>query len=426
MDFSESPTTREMREHLSAFFEAQVLPRHREWHEAVVDHRQPAPFMASLRAAARAQGLWNLALPQLGEDEPGTRLSNLEFSGLCEIMGRLPWGSEAFNCQAPDVPNMALLQQVANAEQKQRWLRPLLEGQAKSAFALTEPDQASSDATNIDTRIVRRGDQYVINGRKWFITGAAHPDCKFVIVVGRSNPDAERTRQHSTLVVPMDTPGLRVLRAQRFMGWEDHVAPVGELEFVDVTVPAENLLGAEGSGFSGAQTRLGPARVHHCMRQIGLAEVLMSLMIARAKERKTFGRAIIDYDTVQRSIAQSRVEIEMARIMVQRTAWLIDKQGHRGSWRDVSICKIAVPDMLQKVVDRATQIFGAMGGSDQVPIHHAYAYARGLRIGDGPDEVHLRQIFRTEQGPDWTIAQSPYVVPFAPSRMPAAALSSVA
>ena len=411
MDFSESHRARELRERLAAFFEAQVLPRHREWHESVVVNRQPAPFMPALRAAARQQGLWNLALPELADDEPGTRLSNLEFSGLCEIMGRVPWGSEPFNCQAPDVPNMIMLQHVANAEQKQRWLRPLLEGQAKTAFALTEPDTASSDATNIDTRIVRRGDQYVVNGRKWYITGAAHPDCKFLIVVGRSNPDGQRTAQHSTLIVPMDTPGVRLVRPLRFMGWEDHVAPIGELEFVDVAVPVENRLGEEGAGFGGAQTRLGPARIHHCMRQIGLAEVLVSLMMARAKERRTFGRAVIDYDTVQRSIAQSRVDIEMARVMVQRTAWLIDQQGHRGSWRDVSICKVAVPQMLQQIADRATQIFGAMGGSDQLPIHYAYVYARGLRIGDGPDEVHLRQIFRTEEGPAWTITDSPYVVP---------------
>lgn len=411
MDFSESPKARDIRERLTAFFETQVLPKHREWHDAVVVKRQPAPFMQSLQAAAREQGLWNLALPNLGADEPGTHLSNVEFAPLCEIMGRLPWGSEVFNCQAPDVPNMALLQEVANPEQKRRWLWPLLEGQAKSAFALTEPDTASSDATNVNTRIERRGDKYVINGRKWFITGAAHPDCKFVIVVGRSNPDGERTHQHSSVIVPMDTPGLRVVRSQRFMGWEDAAAPIGELEFINVEVPVENRLGDEGAGFGGSQTRLGPARIHHCMRQIGLAEVLVSLMIARAKERRTFGRTVIDYDTVQRSIAQSRVDIELVRVMVQRTAWLVDEKGHSGSWRDVSICKIAVPQMLQQVADRATQIFGAMGGSDQLPIHHAYAYARGLRIGDGPDEVHLRQIFRKEQGPAWTIADSPYVLP---------------
>lgn len=411
MDFAESPKARELRERLARFFDAEVLPRHREWHHAVVVKRQPAPFMPKLRAMAREQGLWNLALPDLATDEPGTRLSNLEFAGLCEIMGRLPWGSEVFNCQAPDVPNMILLQHSATPEQKRRWLQPLLEGRTKSAFALTEPDQASSDATNIDTRIVRRGDQYVISGRKWFVTGAAHPDCSFVIVVGRSNPEGERTHQHSTVIVPMDTPGLRLVRPLRFMGWEDPVAPIGELEFRDVTVPLENRLGDEGEGFSGSQARLGPARIHHCMRQIGLAEVLVALMIARAKERRTFGRSLIDYDTVQQTIAESRVDVELSRLMVQRTAWLIDQHGHRGSWRDVSICKIAVPRMLQRIADRATQVFGAMGGGDQVPIHQAYAYARGLRIGDGPDEVHLRQIFRTEQAPAWSIADSPYVLP---------------
>jgi acyl-CoA dehydrogenase len=409
MDFSESPRAREMREQLDAFFEAKVLPRHKEWHDAVVVNGQPAAFLPGLRQEAREQGLWNMALADLADDQPGTRLSNLDFAGLCETMGRLPWGSEAFNCQAPDVPNMILLQHIANEEQKARFLKPLLEGTAKSCFALTEPDTASSDATNIDTRIERRGDRYVINGRKWFITGAAHPDCKFAIVVGRSNPDAERTRQHSCVIVPMDTPGVRLVRPLRFMGWGDPVAPIGELEFVDVSVPVENRLGDEGAGFSGSQARLGPARIHHCMRQIGLSEVLVSLMIARAKERRTFGRAIIDYDTVQRSIAQSRVDIELCRVMVQRTAWLIDQHGHRGSWRDVSISKIAVPQMLQGIADRATQVFGAMGGSDQLPIHQAWAYARGLRIGDGPDEVHLRQIFRMEEGPAWTIAQSPYL-----------------
>ena len=413
MDFSESPKACELRERFAVFFEQQVLPRHREWHASVVVRREPAAFLPALRAAARAEGLWNLALPDLGSDEPGTRLSNLEFSGLCEIMGRLPWAPEVFNCQAPDVPNMILLQHLATPEQKRQWLRPMLEGAAKSAFALTEPERASSDATNVDTRIERCGDRYIINGRKWYITGAAHPDCSFVIVVGRSNPEAERTRQHSAVIVPMDSQGLRMLRPLRFMGWEDPVAPIGELEFRDVEVPAENLLGQEGAGFSGSQTRLGPARIHHCMRQIGLAEVLVALMIARARERRTFGRAVIDYDSVQQSIAESRVEIEQARLMVQRTAWLIDQQGHRGSWRDVSISKIAVPRMLQKIADRATQIFGAMGGSDQVPIHQAYAYARGLRIGDGPDEVHLRQIFRTEAGPAWSIADSPYVLPAA-------------
>ena len=413
MDFSETERAREMRERFAGFFDAQVLPLHRQWHEAVVVRREPAAFMPSLRAAAREAGWWNLALAGLAADEPGTRLSNLEFAPLCETMGRLPWGSEPFNCHAPDVPNMILLQECANAEQKQRFLRPLLEGGARSAFALTEPDQASSDATNVDTRIERRGDRYLINGRKWFITGAAHPDCSFVIVVGRSHPEAERTRQHSSVIVPMDTPGVRLVRPLRFMGWEDPVAPIGELEFVDVEVPVENRIGDEGAGFSGSQTRLGPARIHHCMRQIGLAETLVGLMIARAKERRTFGRSVIEYDSVQQAIAQSRVDIEMARLMVLRAAWLIDQHGHRGSWRDVSICKIAVPRMLQSVADRATQIFGAMGGSDQLPIHHAFAYSRGLRIGDGPDEVHLRQIFRTEPAPAWTIAQSPYVIPAA-------------
>ncbi len=386
-----------------SFFDAEILPRHRDWVEHVVRLREPAPFLPELQAKARAAGLWNLALP--------VRLGNLAFAPLAEIMGRLPWAPEVFNCQAPDVPNMIMLQHAATPAQKSQWLEPLLEGRMRSAFGMTEPDVASSDATNIATSLRRDGDAWVVDGRKWYITGAAHPACAFVIVVGVSRPGAARTGRHSCVIVPMSTPGLRVVRELRFMGWEDHVAPIAELAFENVRVPAENLLGEEGAGFAAAQVRLGPARLHHCMRAIGSAEVLVELMMARASERTAFGRPLIDYDATQQAIARSRIEIEQARLLVLRTAERLDRDGHQATWRDVSMAKVAVPEMAQRVADRALQIFGAMGGSDDAPIHHAFAMARLLRIADGPDEVHLRQIFRQEPPAGWSVAQSPYVAP---------------
>jgi len=409
MDFELSPRAREWRDRLQAFFDAEVLPRHREWVSHVVERGEPAPFMPALRAKARAAGLWNLGLPELADDEPGTRLSNLEYAPLAETMGRLFWASEAFNCQPPDVPNMIALQNCASPAQKARWLAPLLEGTTRTCFGMTEPAVASSDATNIATRIERRGDEYVVNGRKWFITGAAHPDCSQMMLMGVTDAGADRTRRHSMLMLDMGSPGVRVVRRLRWMGCEDHVAPVGEVELADVRVPVENLLGKEGEGFKAAQVRLGPARVHHCMRSIGMSEVMVELMMARARDRRAFGRAVIEYDTVQRWIAESRLEIEQARLLSYRCAWLLDRQGHHGAWRDVSLIKVAIPNMLQRIADRAMQVFGAMGGSDDTPIHQALAWARLLRIGDGPDEVHLRQIFRMEAVPAWTVETSPYI-----------------
>ena len=411
MDFELSPRARDWQQRLTQFINREVLPRHRAWVEHVMRRREPAPFMAELQKKARAAGLWNLALPELAADEPGTRLSNLDYAPLAEAMGRLFWASEVFNCQPPDVPNMIALQNCASPAQKQRWLRPLLEGTTRSAFAMTEPDVASSDATNIATRITRQGGDYVINGRKWFITGAAHRDCSFLIVLGVTDAEAERTRRQSCILVPMNTPGVRLVRDLRWMGCEDHVAPIGELELKDVRVSAENLIGREGDGFKVAQVRLGPARVHHCMRSIGLSELLIELMLARASERTAFGRAVVEYDTVQRWIAESRVELEQARLLAYRCAWRLDREGHHGAWRDVSLIKVAVPAMLQRIADRALQVFGAMGGSDDTPIHQALAWGRLLRIGDGPDEVHLRQIFRMEAKPAWSIAESPYLMP---------------
>ena len=409
MDFDLSATSEAWRGRLQSFFDREVLPRHRAWVEQTASSRQTPPFMADLRAKARAAGLWNLGLPELASDEPGTRLSNLEYAPLAEIMGRLFWAPEVFNCQAPDVPNMIALQNCATPAQKAQWLRPLLEAETRSAFGMTEPDVASSDATNIATRIVRDHDDYVINGRKWFITGAAHPRCSFLIVMGVTDSEADRTRRHSCIIVPMAAPGVRLVRSLRWMGCEDHVAPIGELTFDNVRVPRSNLLGAEGEGFKVAQIRLGPARIQHCMRSIGLCELLIELMMVRSAERSAFGRAVIQYDTVQRWIAESRVELEQARLLAYRCAWRLDQSGHHGAWRDVSLIKVAVPAMLQRIADRALQVFGAMGGSDDAPIHQALAWGRLLRIGDGPDEVHLRQIFRMEAMPPWSIADSPYL-----------------
>jgi acyl-CoA dehydrogenase len=371
MDFEPSARSEQWRRKLQAFFDSEVLPRHRAWLEHTA-RREAVPFMGELQQKARAEGLWNLGLPELADGEPGTRLSNLEYAPAAEIMGRLFWASEVFNCQAPDVPNMITLQNCATPEQKQRWLRPLLEANTRSAFGMTEPDVASSDATNIAATFRRDGDHYIINGRKWFITGAAHPRCSFLIVMGVTDANADRTSRHSCVIVPMETPGVRLVRSLRWMGCEDHTAPIGELTFDNVRIPRENLLGREGEGFKVAQTRLGP-------------------------------------------IAEARVELEQARLLAYRCAWRLDQSGHDGAsssiknWRDVSLIKVAVPSMLQKIADRAMQVFGAMGGSDDTPIHQALAWGRLLRIGDGPDEVHLRQIFRMEAVPAWSIADSPYL-----------------
>ena len=413
MDFNLSEIGRAWQARVQDFFNGHLLPRNREWHQHVVKQGGSAPFMRELQSKARSEGLWNLGLPELAQDEPGTRLSNLDYAGCCEILGRLAWAPEALNCQAPDVPNMITLQNCANPDQKRQWLAPLLEARTRSCFAMTEPDVASSDATNIATIIERQGGDYVISGRKWFSTGAAHPDCTQIMLMGVTGAAkgkvGERTRRHSVVMVPMNTPGVRLVREVRWMGCRDHVAPIGEIDFDQVRVPVENRLGEEGDGFKIAQIRLGPARVHHCMRQIGLAGLMIELMLARAAERKAFGRTIIEYDTLQRWIAESRVELEQAKLLTLKCAWLLDHQGHHGAWREVSLVKVAVPNMLQRVADRAIQVFGAMGGTDDAPIHYALSYARLMRIGDGPDEVHLRQIFRMETPPDWTIEASPYI-----------------
>lgn len=397
MDFAYSERTQSLINQVRQFMDSHIVPRIGEWQRSVADGVYPPPFIADLKALAQEEGLWNLFLPGLHNDEPGTRLTNLEYAPLAEIMGRVHWASEIFNCNAPDTGNMELLHLFATPEQNTRWLQPLLRGEIRSAFAMTEPDVASSDASNIQTLIRRDGDDYVINGRKWFITNASHPDCAFLIVMGKTDPDADRHRQQSMIIVPFDTPGVEMVRNIPVM---NHIAAEGHCELLlrNVRVPASNLLGTEGDGFMMAQARLGPGRVHHCMRAIGMAELALELMVDRAQERKTFGRYLHQHGSIGDGIARSRMEIEQARLLVLKTAWMIDQVGAREARREIALIKAVVPEMLGKVVDRAMQVFGAMGLTPDTPLADLWTGARALRIADGPDEVHLRSIARLELG----------------------------
>lgn len=395
MDFSYSEKTQALRKQLTDFMEQHIVPRIGAWQQEVAAGVYPVSFMEDLKALARAEGLWNLFLPSLQEGEPGQGLSNLEYAPLAEIMGRVSWASEVFNCNAPDTGNMELLHMFATPEQREQWLNPLLEGQIRSAFAMTEPDVGSSDASNIQTLIRREGDEYVINGRKWFITNAAHPKCTFMIVMGKTDPEGDAKRQQSMVIVPMDTPGVTVERNIAVM---NHIAPEGHCEIVlrNVRVPAANLLAKEGDGFMMAQARLGPGRVHHCMRSIGMAELALELMVERAQERKTFGRYLHQHGSVAEWIARSRMEIEQARLLVLKTAWMIDEVGARAARKEISMIKAVVPKMHLNVVDRAIQVFGAMGLTPDSPLADLWIGGRCLRFADGPDEVHLRSIARME------------------------------
>ncbi|GAB4351216.1 MAG: acyl-CoA dehydrogenase family protein [Gammaproteobacteria bacterium] len=395
MDFAYTPKVEALRRQVRDFMDDHIVPRIGEWHREVKRGNFPPPFMEDLKALARSEGLWNLFLPALGDDEPGTRLSNLEYAPLAEIMGRVMWAPEVFNCNAPDTGNMELLHLFASEAQRERWLVPLLEGRIRSAFAMTEPDVASSDATNIQTLIRRDGDHYVINGRKWFITNAAHPHCRLLIVMGKTDPDAEPYRQQSMILVPIDTEGVTVVRNITVM---NHHAPEGhcEITFRDVRVPRENLLGREGDGFMMAQARLGPGRIHHCMRSIGQAELAQELMIDRVQERKTFGRYLNQHGVVAEWIARNRLEIDQARLLVLRCAWMIDQVGAKAARKEIAMIKALVPAMQTRVIDRAMQAFGAMGISPDTPLADLWTWGRALRYADGPDEVHLRSIARME------------------------------
>ena len=395
MNFAYSPRVESLRQQLRAFMDEYVVPRIGAWQEEVAAGQYPVSFMDDLKALARSEGLWNLFLPSLGMDEPGMGLSNLEYAPLAEIMGRVHWASEVFNCNAPDTGNMELLHMFATADQRERWLQPLLEGEIRSAFAMTEPDVPSSDATNIQTLIRREGGSYVINGRKWFITNASHPNCKLLIVIGKTDPDADTHHQQSMILVPFDTPGVERVRNIPVM---NHLAPEGHSELLlrNVRVPAGNLLGKEGDGFMMAQARLGPGRIHHCMRSIGMAELALELMVERCQERKAFGKYLQQYSNIGDWIAESRIEIEQARLLVLKTAWMIDKVGAKAARKEVAMIKALVPRMLTNVADRAMQAYGAMGLTPDTPLADMWTAGRALRFADGPDQVHLRSIARME------------------------------
>jgi len=397
MQFQFSEDNLQMQRTLRQFMDRHVLPQNAEYERLAASGVYPSVVIEPLKALAQEAGLWNLFLPGLKDDEPGTRLSNMEYAPLAEIMGRLPWAAEVFNCNAPDTGNMELLHLFATPEQRERWLKPLLAGTMRSCFAMTEPDVASSDATNIQTTIRRDGDDYVINGRKWFTTGAIHPLCRFAIVMGVSNdsPDAPRHARHSMVIVPMETPGFQVVRNVPIM---HHHAPEGhcEVTFTNVRVPRSCLLGDEGAGFALAQARLGPGRVHHCMRTIGQCELAMELMCERAITRRAFGKHLSEFSNVQDWIAYSRVEIDQARLLVLQAAWKMDTFGNRSAHVDVSAIKLVAAQLQTRVVDRAIQVFGAMGITPDTPLSYLWSWGRAMRFFDGPDEVHLRTLARVE------------------------------
>jgi acyl-CoA dehydrogenase len=399
MDFAFDARTEELRAVLLGFMDSHVYPAEPVFHEqlAALDNRwawTSVPVLAELRAAARDRGLWNLFLP----GEHGAGLTNLQYAPLAEITGRsIGLAPAVLNCAAPDTGNMEVLATFGSAQQRERWLRPLLDGEVRSAFAMTEPEVASSDATNIATRIDRDGDEYVINGRKWWITGAMNPQAEIFIVMGKTDPDADRHRQQSMVLVPRDTPGVTVLRGMEVFGYDDHDhGGHAELTFTDVRVPASNLIGAEGSGFAIAQARLGPGRIHHCMRSIGVAERAMELMCARADARVAFGKPLAEQGVIRDWIAEARVRIEQLRLLVLKAAWLMDTVGNKAAHTEIQAIKIITPATVEWILDKAIQLHGAAGLSQDFPLAGAFAGIRTLRFADGPDEVHKNALARAE------------------------------
>lgn len=397
MDFAYSAEVEALRARLQTFMDEHIQPADARWKREVDAGRYPMALIDDLKAKAREQGLWNLFLPALKPDEPGTRLSNLDYAPLAEIMGRIYWSSEVFNCNAPDTGNMEILHMFATPEQREQWLDPLLNGTIRSCVGITEPGIASSDPTNLQTTILRDGDDYIVNGRKWWTTGALHPNVKFCIVMGLSDPrpDADPHRRHSMIIVPMDARGVSVMRNLPLL---NHHSPEGhtETDFHNVRVPAANLLGEEGAGFALAQARLGPGRIHHCMRTIGQCEVALELMVERAMGRKAFGRDLCDFANVQDWIAEGRMEIEQARLLCLRAAWMMDRHGNKAARTEVSAIKVVAARLQTKLADRAMQVFGAAGLSNDTPLAFIYSWGRALRFIDGPDEVHLRTVARAE------------------------------
>ncbi len=395
MNFDYSTKTQELRRRLAAFFDEHIYPNEAR-HEQEVNSGErwkPVPVIEELKPKARAAGLWNLFLP---ESEYGAGLNNLEYAPLCEIMGRAPWSAEVFNCSAPDTGNMEVIERYGTEEQKQRWLKPLLAGEIRSCFAMTEPDVASSDATNIRSSIVRDGDHYVINGRKWWTSGAGDPRCKIAIFMGKTDPSAPAHKQQSMILVPMDTPGVSILRMLTVYGY-DH-APHGHAEtlFENARVPVSNMLLGEGRGFEIAQGRLGPGRIHHCMRLIGQAERALEAMCRRVKSRVAFGRPLAEMGTIRADIAASRLEIEQARLLVLNAAYKMDTVGNKAARAEIAMIKVVAPNMALRVIDRAVQAHGGAGVCGDFPLAAAWASNRTLRLADGPDEVHLEAIAKLE------------------------------
>ena len=396
--FEMSPRAQEYQQRVLAFMDSHVYPNEAVFEQQMRELDNPhgnPPILIELKAKAKAEGLWNLFHPHEGW---GPGLTNLEYAPLAEIMGRVVWASEVFNCNAPDTGNMEVLTLFGSDEHKERYLRPLLDGDISSAFAMTEPDVASSDATNIELSMERDGDEYVLNGRKWFASNAVRPDCKVLIVMGKTDPSAPTHRQQSMMVVPTDAPGLTIVRNLPVFGYVDRESH-GELVFENVRVPSKDVLSGEGEGFAIAQARLGPGRIHHCMRTIGMAERALELMCARATARVTYGEPLADRANIQDWIAESRIDIEMVRLLTLKAAAMMDTVGNKQAATEIAAIKVAAPSIALKIIDRAIQVHGGGGVTDDFPLAMAYAHIRTLRLADGPDEVHKRAIARRELRP---------------------------
>src|SRR5271156_2635796 len=394
MDFELSAKTKELQKRLQSFMDAHVYPNENRFHEEIEHDRwKPTRIVEELKPKARREGLWNLFLPH---DENGAGLTNLEYAPLCEIMGRSHMAPEVFNCSAPDTGNMEVLARYGTAEQKEKWLKPLLAGEIRSCFSMTEPDVASSDATNISASIVLRGDEYIINGRKWWSSGAGDPRCKVAIFMGKSDAAAAPHKQQSMILVPLDTPGVKIVRLLKVFGY-DH-APHGhaEIHFEDVRVPAANMLLGEGRGFEIAQGRLGPGRIHHCMRCIGVAERALEAMCKRVQTRVAFGKALAEQGTIRAGIADSRMEIEQARLLTLKAAYMMDTVGNKAARAEIAMIKVVAPNVTLRVLDRAIQAHGGAGVSQDTFLAGAWAAVRTLRLADGPDEVHIESVAKWE------------------------------
>jgi acyl-CoA dehydrogenase len=394
MEFEFSDKVKDLERRLRGFMDEHIYPNERRFEEEIARNRwKPTRIIEELKSKARAAGLWNLFLP---EHEWGAGLSNFEYAPLCEIMGRSVIASEVFNCSAPDTGNMEVLARYGTREQQERWLKPLLAGEIRSCFAMTEPAVASSDATNIESRIERKGDEYVINGRKWWASGANDPRCKVAIFMGKTDPSAPAYKQQSMILVPMDAPGVRVERALTVFGYDHAPHGHGEITFADVHVPASNILLGEGRGFEIAQGRLGPGRIHHCMRCIGVAERALETMCKRVLKRVAFGKPLAEQGTIRADIAKSRMEIEQARLLTLKAAYMMDKVGNKAARAEIAMIKVVAPNVVLRVLDRAIQAHGGAGVSQDTFLAHAWANVRTLRLADGPDEVHTEAVAKLE------------------------------